>query len=32
MKKQKIDAIRIELSTIADDVEDFIDQNEIDEN
>ena len=32
MNKQKIDAIRIELSTIADDVEDFIDQNEIDEN
>ena len=30
--KQRIDAIRVELSTIADDVEDFIDENEIDEN
>ena len=32
MDKQRIDAIRVELSTIADDIEDFIDENEIDEN
>ena len=31
MDKQKIDAIRVGLSTIADDIEDFIDENEIDE-
>ena len=27
MNKQKIDARRVELSTIADDIEDFIDEN-----
>ena len=27
MDKQRIDAIRVELSTIADDIEDFIDGN-----
>ena len=27
MNKQRIDAIRVELSTIADDMEDFIDEN-----
>ena len=32
MVKQRINAIRVELSTIADDIEDFIDENEIDEN
>ena len=32
LDKQRIDAIRVELSTIVDDVEDFIDENEIDEN
>ena len=32
MDKQRIDAIRVELSIIADDIEDFIDENEIDEN
>ena len=32
MDKQRIDAIRVELSTIADDIEDFIDENEIDKN
>ena len=32
MDKQRIDAIRVELSSIADDIEDFIDENEIDEN
>ena len=32
MDKQRIDAIRVELSTIADDIEDFIDENEIYEN
>ena len=32
MDKQIIDAIRVELSTIADDIEDFFDENEIDEN
>ena len=32
MDKQRIDAIRVELSIIADDIEYFIDENEIDEN
>ena len=32
MDKQRIDSVRGELSTIADDIEDFIDVNEIDEN
>ena len=32
MDKQRIDAIRVELSTIANDIEDFIDKNEIVEN
>ena len=32
MDKQRIDAIRVELSTIADDIENFIDENEIDQN
>ena len=32
MDKQRIHAIRVELSTIADDIQDFIDENEIDEN
>ena len=32
MDKQMIDAVRVELSTIADVIEDFIDENEIDEN
>ena len=32
MDKQIIDAVRVELSTIADVIEDFIDENEIDEN
>ena len=32
MDKQIIDAIRVELSTIAGDIEDFFDENEIDEN
>ena len=32
MDKQRIDTVRGELSTIADDIEDFIDVNEIDEN
>ena len=32
MDKQRTDAIRVDLSTIADDIEDFIDENEIDEN
>ena len=31
MDKKKVDAIRVGLSTIADDIEDFIDENEIDE-
>ena len=29
MDKQRIDAIRVELSTIVNDIEDFIDKNEI---
>ena len=32
MDKQRIDTVRGELSTIADDIEDFINVNEIDEN
>ena len=32
MDKQRVDAIRVELSTIADDIEDFIDENEVDKN
>ena len=32
MDKQRIDTIRVELSTIANDIEDFIDKNEIVEN
>ena len=32
MDKQRIDAIRVELSTIPDYIEDFMDENEIDEN
>ena len=32
MDNQRIDAIKVELSTIAVDIEDFIDENEIDEN
>ena len=31
MDKQRIDAVRVELSTVADDMEDFIDEIEIDE-
>ena len=32
MDKQRIHAIRVKLSRIADDIQDFIDENEIDEN
>ena len=32
MIKERIDAIRVELSAVADDTEDFIDENKIDEN
>ena len=32
MDNQKTDAIRVELSTIANDIEDIIDENDIDEN
>ena len=32
MDKQRVDVISVEISTIADDIEDFIDENEIDEN
>ena len=32
MDNQRIDAIRVRLSTIADDIKDFIDENEVDEN
>ena len=30
MDKQRVDAMRVELSTIADDIEDFIDENQTD--
>ena len=32
MDKQRVDVISVEISTITDDIEDFIDENEIDEN
>ena len=32
LDKQRIDAMRVELLIIADDIEDFIDENEVDEN
>ena len=32
MDKQRVDVISVEISIIADDIEDFIDENEIDEN
>ena len=32
MVKQRIDAIRVKLLAVADDIEDFIDENKIDEN
>ena len=32
MDKQRCDAIRVEVSIIADGIEDFIDENKIDEN
>ena len=32
MIKERIDAIRVELSAVANDIEDFIDENKIDEN
>ena len=32
MDNQRTDALRVELSTIADDIEDIIDENDIDEN
>ena len=32
MDKQKIDAMKVELSAVAVDIEDFIDENEIDDN
>ena len=32
MHKKRIEGIRAELSTVADDIEELIDENEIDEN